>query len=258
MKKVVYYKDELNDDFAGNNIKTKKVPDNYKYVDKRIARRIFAFILYYVVAFPIATLFNLIGHGERIKNKKILKPYRKTGYFIYGNHTLVAADAFTPPRVVFPKKANVIVGPDAVSIPVVKRLVADLGGFPTPSSVEGTKKFLSAIKEYSEKGKVIVVYPEAHIWPYCKDIRPFGDSSFKYPAQEGKPVFCFTRTFRKRRFFSRPRSVVYVDGPFFPDEGLTVKQNQRKLRGQAYAAMVLRSALSDVEYVKYVKATDGE
>ena len=29
MDKVIYYKDELNDDFAGNNIKTKDVPDNF-------------------------------------------------------------------------------------------------------------------------------------------------------------------------------------------------------------------------------------
>ena len=29
--KVIYYRDEINDDFAGNNIKTKPLPDNYDY-----------------------------------------------------------------------------------------------------------------------------------------------------------------------------------------------------------------------------------
>lgn len=103
MEKVRYYKDELNDDFAGNDIKTKKLPEDHKYIKKNPFWEVASFILYYIVALPIVTVYNKIVHGERIKNKRILKKYRKNGYYIYGNHTMAAADAFTPGRVTFRK-----------------------------------------------------------------------------------------------------------------------------------------------------------
>ena len=76
MEKVRYYKDELNDDFAGNDIKTKKLPEDHKYIKKNPFWKVASFILYYIVALPIVTVYNKIVHGERIKNKRILKKYR--------------------------------------------------------------------------------------------------------------------------------------------------------------------------------------
>jgi len=49
---------------------------------------------------------------------------------------------------------------------------------------------------------------------------------------------------------------VYVDGPFFPDESKSVKENQKLLRDKVYDTMVLRSKNSTVEYVSYIKITD--
>lgn len=256
MEKVRYYKDELNDDFAGNDIKTKKLPENYKYIKKNPVWKVAAFILYYIVAVPVVTIYNKLVHGERIKNRRVLKGYRKNGYYIYGNHTMVAADAFTPGRVTFPKKANIIVSPDAVSIPVVSSLVEMLGGIPIATSLHGMKGFTEALKSYSDRGKVVMIYPEAHIWPYYTGGRPFKDVSFKYPAKDGRPVFCFTRVFKKRLLSCRPKVTVYVDGPFFPQEGFSVKQNQKYLRDCVYETMKKRVELNEVEYVKYVKVAE--
>lgn len=44
MEKVRYYKDELNDDFAGNDIKTKKLPEDHKYIKKNPFWKVAAFI----------------------------------------------------------------------------------------------------------------------------------------------------------------------------------------------------------------------
>ena len=65
MEKVRYYKDELNDDFAGNDIKTKKLPEDHKYIKKNPFWEVASFILYYIVALPIVTVYNKIVHGER-------------------------------------------------------------------------------------------------------------------------------------------------------------------------------------------------
>ena len=47
--------------------------------------------------------------------------------------------------------------------------------------------------------------------------------------------------------------VTYIDGPFFPDEGLSPKEAQKNLRDKIYNKMVERSQNSNIEYIKYIK-----
>ena len=47
--------------------------------------------------------------------------------------------------------------------------------------------------------------------------------------------------------------VAYIDGPFFPDEGLNAKEKQENLRNKIYDCMVERSKNSNIEVIKYVK-----
>ena len=65
-------------------------------------------------------------------------------------------------------------------------------------------------------------------------------------------MFAFTTTYQKRRFFKRPRKVVYIDGPFFAGEG-SVKERAESLRGQVYAAMCERAKLNTCTYCEYYK-----
>ena len=46
---------------------------------------------------------------------------------------------------------------------------------------------------------------------------------------------------------------MYVDGPFYPDMELPLKERQKKLRDQVYDAMCERAKLSDCDYIRYVK-----
>ena len=48
-----------------------------------------------------------------------------------------------------------------------------------------------------------------------------------------------------------------MDGPFFPQATLNVKQNQKYLRERVYETMVERSKMSNVEYVRYIKVEDN-
>lgn len=105
-------------------------------------------------------------------------------------------------------------------------------------------------------GNCVVIYPEAHIWPCYTGVRPFRDSSFRYPVETGQPVFAFTVTYRRHLILPLPRTVVYIDGPFFPDSALTLRQNQRKLRDEVYNAMCRRSQKSNFRYHEYVEQTE--
>lgn len=251
MKRVYYYCDELKDDFAGTNIQAKSLPDDYKYVPAGMGWRAARMTVYKIFATPIIVVASLFL--ARYKNKRVLKGYKKGGAFIYGNHTAFVSDAMNPTRIAFPRTADVVVNADAVSIKFgVGGLVRLLGGVPVPDSLHGLKNFSADIEAAAQGGHWVAIYPEAHIWPYYTGIRPFGAASFKYPAKCNVPVFVFTTTYQKRRFFKRPRKVVYIDGPFFAGEG-SVKERAESLRGQVYAAMCERAKLNTCTYCEYYK-----
>lgn len=251
--KTFYYQDELHDDFAGTDISTAKIDGNYQYISRNPVRKVFQWIFYHLIATPLVWLYNKIGHGEKIVGRRKLKPYRKTGYFLYGNHTRAAGDCYSPTLISFPRKAYIIANPDAVSIPGIRRIVQDLGVIPLPSDIASARNFHKALEELSGRGNPVAIYPEAHIWPYYTKIRPFPDGSFRYPAEFRKPVFTFTTTYKKRGILPLQRATVYIDGPFFPDSAKNPKENRTMLRESAYEAMCRRSAASTFERYQYVK-----
>ena len=65
-----------------------------------------------------------------------------------------------------------------------------------------------------------------------------------------------TTTFHKRRFSQKPREVVYVDGPFYPDLSVPAKESQEDLCRRVYDTMCERARLSTYEYVRYEKAAE--
>ena len=65
-----------------------------------------------------------------------------------------------------------------------------------------------------------------------------------------------TVTYQKRRFGSRPKATIYLDGPFYPDKSLSLKQRRAELCNRIKSAMEERSKLSTYEYIRYVKKGD--
>lgn len=257
MKKVYYYSDELNDDFAcTRNIKSKGLPDDYKFVPKNRAWKTARFFVHKVLITPIAILLDSFMCG--IKNRRVLKGYKNKGAFLYGNHTSYFVDAANPTRIAYPRTADIITSADAVSIKVCGALVRLLGAIPLPESISGLKNFSADVAFAAESGHWIAIYPEAHIWPYYTGIRPYPATSFKYAAKSKLPVFSFTTVHRKRLLRRKPKRVTYIDGPFFADEALNLKERAESLRKQVYDTMCERSKLNNCEYIKYCKVNSAE
>ncbi len=255
-QKVYYYKSET-DDFVGQNIKKVEINENYKYINKNILWNITSFIVYRIIAMPIAFLYCKIVFGLKFVNKKVLNESKKSGYFTYSNHTQEILDTFMPTFANFPRKCQIVAHPDNIAIPFLGNFNKMMGAFPIPSDIKAMKNFLNAMEYYLDKKDVITIYPEAHVWPYYTKIRDFAVTSFKYPVKLNKPIYAFTTTYEKRKY-RRPRVVVYIDGPFYPNKDLNIKQAQQELRDRVYNTMCMRAEKSDVEYYKYVKIDDNE
>ena len=258
MRKVITYTGAGDEDFASWEIKRKELPPDYAYFPKTSLRKGAAFVFYHMIATPLVFLLQKTLYAERIVGRKKLRACRKNGYYLYGNHTRAAGDAFAPSLVAFPKKAYILANPDSVSIHGLRRIVEDLGAVPLPTGAAGWRNFRGAVRTHSGRGHVIAVYPEASIWPYYTGIRPFPSASFRYPAEDGRPVFTFTTVYHKRLLFRLPRTVVYIDGPFFGREGASVKENQESLCRQCRASMTRRASLSTYRHVEYRKAAETE
>lgn len=113
---------------------------------------------------------------------------------------------------------------------------------------------INCIKTRINQKKAIMIYPEAHIWPYYTKIRPFNYQSFKYPIKYNKPIFVLTNCYQKRRFFKRPKIKTFIDSPFYPNTSLNELEAAKELRNIAYNIMSDRtSKYSNYEYIKYIK-----
>lgn len=258
-QRTIYYQDELHDEFAGDHINAKHIGQDYRYIRVRLLERMLHGFWYRIVAVPLARLYMKLHFSHKIINKEVLKQAGNSGFYLYGNHTHFLADALIPTLVNHPRETAVIVHPNNVSMPVLGRITPYLGALPLPDDRGAMKHFLEALTWHTDCGDCIMIYPEAHIWPFYTGIRPFPDTSFRYPVQQKLPVFCLTNTYQRRGKSHIPQIVTYLDGPFYPDAELPAKLQKTQLRDQVYEAMGKRAQNSNMEMIRYIKKdTDRE
>lgn len=236
------------------NINQCTVDEKFKYIHTNPIWKICSFILYYIVAFPLVWLFERVILRVRFVNKKAVKKYKDTPYFLYGNHT-GWIDAFTPNLISLPRRNRIIVAADTVSIKGLKNIVQMLGAVPIPTNLKGMRKFSEAVDFYHQSCN-ITIYPEAHIWPYYNGVRPFSDASFAYAVKHKSPVFAFFTAYTAPKgflsWFRKANITVYVSDSLFPDEGLTDREARKNLRDKAYRFMLEKSKFSDYQVIEYI------
>lgn len=250
-KKIYYYK-SYTDDFVESKNQNYKLKENYKWVHNNICYRICSSILY-IFAYIISFFYCKFVLHVKIKNKKILKKYKKQGYFLYGNHTQAVGDVFIPAHVSSGKRIYVVVSQANLGVAGIGPLLPMLGAIPISDSIKDTKKVRDAVITRINQKKCVVIYPEAHVWPYYTKIRPFPKTSFKFPVYCDSPSFVMTTTYYKRKFGKKPGIMVYVDGPFIPDNNISKKDREGKLCQEIYQCMQKRSENSTYEYIKYIE-----
>lgn len=234
--------------------KTKiKIDENYNYLPNNLVYNLSSFLTYRLLATPYAFISFKILKNVKFHNAHLLKHHKKGGYFIYANHTNQFCDGFCPALICFPKKPHIIVDASNISLPIIGKFTKMWGALPVPDNVQATKNFYQAIECVLKKNNPILIYPEAHLWPYYTKIRNFSSTSFRYPVKFNKPVFTFTTIYTKKNFSKKPNIDIYVDGPFYPNNKLNEKQAQQELCTKIFQTLNMRASLSNYEYVNYIK-----
>lgn len=258
-ERVFYYESE-EDDPIKTDEQEKKVevglPEGYEFIPKNPFVRLYSATLFRI--FKLFGQYYERGYWQaKFYGREKLKQAKGKGYVMYANHTNPFHDVFGP-ALAADRRIFTIISPVNLKIPGIGKYLPMIGGLPLGKTPEEKKAFNEAVDKRLKQKKVLVIYPEAHVWPYTTKIRKFpaGDRSFKYATRNNLPIFTMTTTYHKRKDNKKgdlPRMDVYVDGPFWPDANKTEDENRAMLAKKAYDSMVKYSKNNTYEYFEYKK-----
>ena len=261
-ERVIYYESEEDDPIKTDEQEKSqevRLPEGYEFIPKNFFVRIYSAILFR--AFKLFGQYYERNYWQaKFYGREKLKKARGKGYVIYANHTNPFHDVFGP-ALAANRRIFTIISPVNLKVPGIGKFLPLIGGLPLGKTKEEKQAFNEAVDKRLKQKNCLVIYPEAHVWPYYTGIRKFptGDRSFKYATRNNLPIFTMTTTYHKRKDKKRgdlPRMDIYVDGPFWPDAAKSEDENRAELAKKAHDSMVKYSKKSTYEYFEYIKKTD--
>ena len=183
-ERVFYYESEEDDPIKTDEQERKEkvtLPEGYEYIPKNPLKRMRDRILF--------SFFWVFGqwyerHYWKAKfyGREKLKKARGKGYVMYANHTNPLHDVFGP-ALAANRKIYTVISAVNLKIPGIGPMLPMIGGIPLGTNDKEKKAMNEAVdKRLVKQKKCLVIYPEAHVWPYATSIRKFpaGGKSFKY------------------------------------------------------------------------------
>lgn len=258
-ERIFYYENEEDDPIETKEQENKievGLPKDYQFIPKNPFTRLYGSILYR--GFKLFGQYYERGYWQaRFHGREKLKKARGKGYVIYANHTNPFHDVFGP-AIAADRRIFTIINPVNLLVPGIGKYLPLIGGLPLGKSKEEKAAFNEAVDKRLAQKNCLVIYPEAHVWPFATKIRKFpaGDRSFKYAVRNNLPIFTMTTTYHRRKDKKRgdlPRMDIYIDGPFFPDPKKSEDENRAMLAREAYDSMQKMSKHNSYEYFKYIK-----
>lgn len=132
---------------------------------------------------------------------------------------------------------------------------------PLSSSLSCLKELMSAMGVLFRRGEKILIYPEQAMWYNYRKPRPMKVGAFRFAAKETVPVLPIFITLEDTdRLDADGMSVqaytVHILPPIYPEEGLSVRENSRRMCEKNYE--LWKKTYEDFYSVKLEYTTDGE
>ena len=70
---VIYYRDELKDEFAGDHIKARKIDGPYRYIRESCMEWFAHLFWYHGIAIPLAKAYMKVHFHHRVENRQVLR-----------------------------------------------------------------------------------------------------------------------------------------------------------------------------------------
>lgn len=165
--------------------------------DYNILFRFATTLFYYLIAVPLLGVFDRIAFGLKIQGKENIRALKGKGAVIVCNHMHYFDCTFlglliAPRRPIFTSLNT------NFNIPVVGPLIHCLGAIPVPDSFAKMRCFIEEMVVAAKKGRLICVYPEGELVPYCNYFREFRRGAFVIAAKADVPIIPVVITQNRR------------------------------------------------------------
>ena len=213
---------------------------HYRFVNKNVFFRLGSNLLFYLIAMPVLSIASRLVFGLKIVGKKNLR-YVRGGAVTVTNHVHIL-DSPMVACTLFPRKPLFASLQSNFEIPVVRRLVRILGGVPIPESPKALGAFMDAMRMQLKKGRIVHFYPEASLWPWHEELRPFKNGAFHLAVRSDVPVVPMVFTFREagwlmRRLRKKPLVTLTVGEPEYPTKAGSERSRMEEMRRAVEEAM---------------------
>ena len=185
--------------------------------------RFFTFLFYEIIALPLLLANAKIVFGLSLKGRRNLRALKGKGAVLVCNHVHTLDCTFVallsaPRKVIFTATAPIferrVIGP----------LVHILGAIPVPTPDSPSILFRRFIRETARavrSGRILCIYPEGELIPYCSDLREFRNGAFLIASMVSAPVVPIMLTYRERKGLwrllkRRPCLTVTAGEPLWP------------------------------------------
>ena len=264
-ERAFYYESEEDDPIKTDEQERHEevgLPLGYEFIPKNIFVRMYSATLFRIF-WIFGQWYERRYWRVKVHGREKLKLARGKGYVMYANHTNPFHDVFGP-AVAADRRIFTVISPVNLKIPGIGKYLPMIGGLPLGKTTEEKEAFNLAVDKRLSQRKVLVIYPEAHVWPYYTGVRKFpaGDKSLKYAVRNRVPVYAMTTTYHRRGGRDRrkrgelPRMDVWIDGPFY-SEAKTEDARRAELAEKVYDAMKKRSKKNTYRYFEYIKKSDA-
>lgn len=212
--------------------------ENYKFYNRNIFFIIFSTIVIYLTAFFLFFI-GKICWGLKVKGRKNLKTIK--GAITISNHTL-QQDGFLNVASLLPRKNYITMLQSNLGFPFVSQFLRIAGAVPIPEERKLFTRFLKETAEIVKKGKLVHIYPEAALMPYCDHIRPFLPGAFHIAYQAKAPIIPIVYTFHKPRGLYRlykRKPIIHQNilEPYYPELDIPRKECIAKMEKDLFNIM---------------------
>jgi 1-acyl-sn-glycerol-3-phosphate acyltransferase len=243
-------------DFVASPHQHFQLPDNYVWYHGNSLLHRCAFYSVYFIFFIIGWVYLAVVLHVRIVGKSRLKACRGRSYFVYANHTQPFGDIALTVVLNWPHRISAVVATANIGIPVIGSILHHFDFLAVPHTNPQRAAYKKAMTHLVHDGVAFQIYPEAHVWPYDTTIRPYTNTSMRYPVRFHAPSFCATLTYQHRKHGKKPKATLYVDGPFYPRVTGSEETEKQDLYEQIRSTMVSESKKSTYAYYHYKNGRD--
>ncbi len=210
-----------------------RVDTHYRFVNRNIFFRIGSTLLFYLIALPLLDIASKLFFGLRIEGKRNMR-YMKGGAVTVTNH-IHMLDSPMVACCLFPRKPFFAALKSNFEIPVIRHLVRLLGGVPIPESPKALHAFMESMRKELEQGHIVHFYPEASLWPWHDELRPFRNGAFQLAVQSNVPIIPMVFTYRKPgalrgKLRKKPLITLKIGEPAYPGDLGTERSRVLEMR----------------------------